>query len=243
MKELTIKKALAGNTYPGRGILMGIHRSNDFLVMAYFIMGRSVNSRNRIFEMDPEDDGMHTEAADPSLLEDPSLVIYSAMKLLDQQVVITNGDQTDTIADFLRAGNTFESALRTRCYEPDPPHFTPRISGLMDFSRSEIRYKLSILKTGDGDETQSQRFFFDYTGKAGLGHLIHTYQGDGDPRLPSFEGEPRAIRIDGSIDQFTERIWEALDPENRVSLMTSFLDRKSGRMNIRITNRHQKAPE
>ena len=235
MKPLDICDILAGNRYPGRGILLG--RSADGLraVAAYFIMGRSENSRNRVFT--PRDGGIVTEAADPSKMTDPSLIIYAPVRVPDPQtLIVTNGDQTDTIYDALEAGGTFDSALRTRTFEPDAPNWTPRISGLLTAGDGRMAYRLSILKSGGGAESV-QRFFYEYPEpRAGEGHLIHTYAGDGDP-LPSFEGEPTRIAIHRQdIDTFAGALWNALDMQNRVSLFVRTVDLQNGQTITRIIN-------
>ena len=236
MKPLDICDILAGNRYPGRGILLG--RSADGLraVAAYFIMGRSENSRNRVFT--PRDGGIVTEAADPSKMTDPSLIIYAPVRVPDPQtLIVTNGDQTDTIYDALEAGGTFDSALRTRTFEPDAPNFTPRISGLLTVDGQGMRYKLAILKSGDGDPDGAQRFFYEYDNpKAGEGHLIHTYQEDSNP-LPSFEGEPVRVAFGcAGIDAFAASLWSALDLQNKVSLFVRTIDLNTGDTETRIIN-------
>ena len=227
-------KELAGNPYPGRGIILGLDATGEKAVAAYFIMGRSVNSRNRIFREVGE--GIRTEALDPAKLTDPSLVIYAPVRVLGNQTIVTNGDQTDTIHDFLAAGKTFEEALATREFEPDGPNFTPRISGLLIQSGESFRYKLSILKTGDGG-LSCRRFTFDYEAPVkGRGHLIHTYSRDGSP-IPSFEGEPKEVELAGGIDEFTESLWQSLDQDNKVALFVRYIDLKSGTAETRIVNK------
>ena len=220
---------LRENPYPGRGILV----SRDLVY--YFIMGRSANSRNRIFVT--TGDGIRTEAYDPAKLEDPSLIIYNPVLTLGKTHIVTNGDQTDTIYDFLQKGKSFEDALRTRTFEPDGPNFTPRISGVVELENN--CYKLSILKSADGDESSTRRYFFDYDApRAGEGHFIHTYEGDGNP-LPSFEGEPTQVKLDGDIDAFTALVWNALNEDNKVSLFTRYIDLESGETETRIVNKNQ----
>lgn len=236
MRLLDIGKELAGNSYPGRGIIIGKSEEGKHAVIAYFIMGRSINSRNRIFVADG--DGLRTEAHDPALLSDPALVIYSPVKVLGDRLIVTNGDQTDTIYDHLKEGKTFEDALRTRTFEPDPPSFTPRISGMLSFTDNDFTYQMSILKTLNGDEAQPQRFFFDYVSSDGLGHFIHTYKEDGNPRIPSFEGEPELITIDGNIDSFTNTLWLNLNEDNRVSLFVRYVDLSTGKCESRIINKN-----
>ena len=236
----TLSQCLAGNEYPGRGIIMGCNQSGTHGVMAYFIMGRSENSRNRIFL--PEEDGLVTAPYDAAKMTDPSLIIYHPVRMFGAHTVVTNGDQTDTIVDYLRKGFTFAESLRTRGFEPDAPNYTPRISGLFHYT-SKSHYKLSILKCDHGDPSAPQRFFFEYAClKPGLGHLIHTYQGNGEP-LPSYEGEPKRISIQGSIDDFTQEVWSCLHPENRVSLYVKYVDLSTGAAERRIINRHGDHPK
>lgn len=235
MKPVDLYEELKGNSYPGRGIVIGKSQDGKSAVTAYFIMGRSVNSRNRVFEAEGEN--LRTRAFDPALLSDPSLVIYFPVRMFDGGMIVTNGDQTDTVYEFLQAGKTFEEALRTRTFEPDPPIFTPRISGILEFSDSGFTYKLSILKSTDGDESYAQRQFFEYEPKAGLGHFIHTYQGDGDP-VPSFEGEPTPVNLSGDIDSFTSGLWENLNEANKVSLFVRYIDLATGKSETRIVNKN-----
>lgn len=236
MKSIDLCEYLAKRSYPGRGIVLG--RSADGLraVIAYFIMGRSENSRNRVFT--PKDGGILTEAADPGKMTDPSLIIYAPVRLSGlHTTIVTNGDQTDTIADALAAGKTFEDALRTRTFEPDAPNFTPRISGMLTVGEVGMGYQLSILKSNDGDAACAQRFFFDYPQPmAGEGHLIHTYVADDDP-LPSFEGEPVRVQVYcADIDQFANTLWNALDLQNKVSLFVRTIDLTNGDTDTRIIN-------
>ncbi len=235
MELKTLKEELGSTAYPGRGILLGRSADGKKAAIGYFIMGRSVNSRNRIFVADG--DGLKTKAFDESKMVDPSLIIYNPVLVLGNTQIVTNGDQTDTIFDFLKDGKTFEDALRTRTFEPDSPNFTPRISGVID-SKSGA-YKLSILKSDCGDEASVQRFFYEYEQpKAGEGHFIHTYMGDGNP-LPSFEGEPQLVAIPNDIDTFTKTVWESLNEENKVSLFTRFIDLETGEIESRICNKHE----
>ncbi|NLD86978.1 MAG: inosine monophosphate cyclohydrolase [Clostridiales bacterium] len=230
---MTIREYLHGNTYPGRGIMLGLHEDGKTAVAAYFIMGRSVNSRNRVFVLEGED--MRTKAYDESKMADPSLVIYYPVRTRDGYTIITNGDQTDTIRDFMADGGTFEQALRTREFEPDPPIFTPRISGIMRFS-GLYGYKLSILKS-DGEGKSCQRYFFEYDSPiAGQAHIIHTYLHDGNP-VPSFEGEPAKIEIGGAIEEVAKELWESLDGNNKVSLFVRFTDIDTGKSETKIINR------
>lgn len=235
MTVRSLREELGATTYPGRGILLGKSADGENFVIAYFIMGRSVNSRNRVFVTDGE--GLRTRAFDESKLTDPSLVIYAPVRVLGGATIVTNGDQTDTVYEFMEQGRSFEDALRSRTFEPDVPNYTPRISGLVEPRHD--RYRLSILKSADGDPSGARRYFYEYDAPmAGMGHFIHTYQGDGDP-LPSFEGEPAAVRIDGEIDAFTDEVWNSLDEENRVSLFTRFIDRTTGETVTRIRNKNQ----
>jgi IMP cyclohydrolase len=234
MKSISLVSALGYNPYPGRGILLGRSEDGKKAVIAYFIMGRSENSTNRIFV--EEGQGIRTEAFDPAKLVDPSLVIYAPVRVFEDTTIVTNGDQTDTIYDYLSQGKTFADALRTRTFEPDEPNYTPRISGVMQ----GFQYKLSILKSATGDPTSVRRYFFEYdTPIAGQGHLLHTYNYNGDP-LPSFEGEPVQVTISGNIDDFTELLWNNLSSVTRVSLFTRFIDVETGETETRIINRNQK---
>ena len=232
-----IPDVLADNTYPGRGIIIG--KSPDGrAVSAYFIMGRSENSRNRIFEL--KEGELFTRPFDPSKVEDPSLIIYAALRCHDDKLVVTNGDQTDTVIDFLKAGKTFEEALKTREFEPDHPNLTPRISAMIDFGEDgdEFSYKISILKSEDEEGRGCSRYTFDYEPREAVGHLIHTYQCDGMP-LPSFEGEPVRVSISDDIDGFTETLWSSLDIDNRISLYVRFTDPKSGESEERLINKNE----
>ncbi len=227
--------ALSATTYPGRGIVIGKSADNKQAVIAYFIMGRSENSRNRVFVEDGE--GIRTQAFDESKMEDPSLIIYAPVRVLDGVTIVTNGDQTDTVYDYLKDGKTKEEALRSRTFEPDAPNYTPRISGVVDNHTGD--YQLSILKSAEGDPAETRRCFFDYTApKAGEGHFIHTYQADGNP-LPSFAGEPTTVTIAGTIDEFTATVWNSLNADNKVSLFTRFIDLATGDTQTRIVNKHQ----
>ncbi len=236
MKAKCLKKEVQGNTYPGRGIIIGKSEDGEHAVIAYFIMGRSENSRNRVFVTDGE--GIRTQAFDPAKVADPSLIIYAPVRVLGNQTIVTNGDQTDTVSDYLKDGKTFEDALRTRTFEPDGPNFTPRISGLVTLENGDFTYKLSILKSADGDETSTRRYFFEYTGpRAKEGHFIHTYQCDGNP-IPSFEGEPTPVTICKDIDFFTNELWENLNKDNKVSLFVRFISLKDGSYETRIVNKN-----
>lgn len=236
MQLKTIEEALKQNSYPGRGILLGKSADGKNAVIAYFIMGRSENSRNRIFV--PDGDGIRTQAYDPAKLSDPSLIIYSPVRVLGDTTVVTNGDQTDTVYEFLQQGKSFADALRTRTFEPDAPNYTPRISGLMHVNK-DFAYRLSILKSAGGNPDSVQRFFFQYNSPvSGQGHLIHTYRCDGNP-IPSFEGEPTLVKVGSDLDAFTNTLWESLNEENKVSLFTRFIDLETGAANTRIVNKNQ----
>ena len=236
MELFDLKKELAENSYPGRGIVIGQSEDGRFAAIAYFIMGRSVNSRNRVFVEDGE--GLRTRAFDPGKLSDPSLVIYAPVRVLGNATVVTNGDQTDTVYDFMKEGKTFEEALCTRTFEPDAPNYTPRISGVVERTDGAFTYKLSILKSGDGDPDAPERFFFVYTPKAGKGHFLHTYRCDGNP-IPSFDGEPTPVKIEGDLDAFTRLVWESLNEDNKVSLFTRFINLETGEWESRIVNKNQ----
>lgn len=230
-------KEISSTTYPGRGIIIGKSADGKKAVIGYFIMGRSENSRNRIFVSEGKD--LKTQAFDPAKLVDPSLVIYAPVRALENAAIVTNGDQTDTIRDFMLEGKTFEEALRTRTFEPDPPNFTPRISGIVELANGDFSYKLSILKSNEGREQSALRFFYEYAQPiAGEGHFIHTYKCDGNP-IPSFEGEPTLININGDIDKFTNDVWNALNEDNKVSLYTRFIDITTGEYTDRIVNKNK----
>ena len=233
---MTIKnlsEELSGCAYPGRGIVAGMSEDGKKAVSAYFIMGRSENSRNRVFV--EENGGIKTQAFDPSKLTDPSLIIYSPVRVINGKTIVTNGDQTDTIYNFIAKGDTFENALQTRTFEPDAPNFTPRISGIVEGDR----YTLSILKSANGNPNAVCRYFFDYQSPlAGEGHFIHTYRCDGNP-IPSFEGEPKKVAVNGDIDTFTESIWNSLNADNKVSLFTRYIDLTTGETQTRICNKNQ----
>ena len=226
---------LKNNPYPGRGIAAGRSADGKKAVSVYFIMGRSVNSRNRIFIEDGE--GIRTEAFDPSKLSDPSLIIYAPVRVLGNTTIVTNGDQTDTVYDGLKKGLSFEQSLRSREFEPDGPNYTPRISCVMDEKDGKYEMAMSILKSDNGDPHSCSRYTFAYDElKPGEGRFIHTYMGDGDP-LPSFEGEPELIGIEGSFDEFASRVWESLNPDNKVSLFVRSIDIESGKYETRIFNK------
>ncbi len=224
---------LAANPYPGRGIVLGETPDGKCSVAAYFIMGRSANSRNRIFVEEP--DGIRTEAYDPSKLEDPSLIIYHPVREMGRGLIVTNGDQTDTILEFLERGLPMEQALRTREFEPDGPNWTPRISGLLSPDGS---YKLSILKSADAEGSGCVRQTFEYPPLPGIGHFLHTYVTDGNP-IPTFQGEPERVAIRGDIDAFTAELWDNLNPQNKISLFVRFTDLETRAFEQRILNVHQ----
>ena len=230
----TVKERLTGNSYPGRGIVLGVTPDGTKSVAAYFIMGRSVNSRNRIFVQEP--DGIRTEAHDPALMKDPHLIIYHPVRQIGQGLIVTNGDQTDTIWEYLAKGESWEAALRTRQFEDDGPNWTPRISGLLAGDGS---YKMSILKSADAQGSACARFFWEYPALPGLGHFLHTYVCDGNPVIPTFQGEPERVSIPQNIDAFTEELWENLDENNKISLFVRYTDLKTGAYERRIINKHQ----
>lgn len=234
---LNIYDELKNNAYPGRGIVLGKSEDGRSAVAAYFIMGRSVNSRNRVFVEDG--DGIRTEAHDPSKLEDPHLIIYAPVRVLGNKTIVTNGDQTDTIYNLMNQQMTFEQSLRCREYEDDAPNFTPRISGIIKKEEGDFNYALSILKSDDGNPDSCQRFTFSYTTPiAGEGHFIHTYMGDGSP-LPSFKGEPKKVGIPNNIDEFTDGLWTSLNEDNKVSLFVRFINLETGETDTRIVNKNK----
>ncbi len=237
MKSLSLEKELRENAYPGRGIILGKSQNGKYAVAAYFIMGRSENSRNRIFVEDGE--GIRTQAFDESKMEDPSLIIYAPVRVLGNKTIVTNGDQTDTIYDLMDRQQTFEQALRTREFEPDAPNYTPRISGIIHLDQGNYNYAMSILKSGNPQGTSCNRFTFAYSDPLpGQGHFIHTYQGDGDP-LPSFAGEPKPVEIPDDCDAFTEMLWNSLNEENKVSLFVRYIDIATGEYTSRIVNKNR----
>ena len=237
MEKLSIEKQLKSNAYPGRGIIIGKSADGAHAVTAYFIMGRSENSRNRVFVEDG--DGIRTEAFDPSKLTDPSLIIYAPVRVLGNKTIVTNGDQTDTVYDLMDKQQTFEQSLRTREFEPDAPNFTPRISGIIHLENGGFNYALSILKSNNGRPEGCNRYTFAYSNPfAGEGHFIHTYMGDGNP-LPSFEGEPEWIGIEGDIDTFTDLLWNSLNEENKVSLFVRYINLEDGTWETRIVNKNK----
>ena len=236
MDKISLFDELGSNAYPGRGIVVGKSADGKYAVTAYFIMGRSVNSRNRVFIEDGA--GIKTKAFDESKMSDPSLIIYSPVRVLGSDTIVTNGDQTDTVYDGLKDGKTFDESLRSRCFEPDGPNFTPRISADMHIANGTYSYQMSILKSDNGNENACLRFNYFYeTPLDGEGHFIHTYKGDGNP-LPSFEGEPKRVAIEGDIDDFTDKVWQSLNEENKVSLFVRFIDIETGMYTTRIINKN-----
>lgn len=237
MKVVDIEKELKENSYPGRGIIIGKTPNGKKAVAAYFIMGRSVNSRNRVFVKDGE--GIRTQAFDPAKLSDPSLVIYAPVRVLGNKTIVTNGDQTDTIYELMDKQQTFEQALRTRKFEPDGPNYTPRISGILHVESGNFNYAMSILKSADGNPESCNRFTFAYEKPlAGEGHFIHTYMHDADP-LPSFEGEPKLVAMENDMETFANRLWESLNPDNKVSLFVRYIDIATGTYETIIKNKNQ----
>ena len=237
MNMLSLANELNSNTYPGRGIVIGKTKDGKKAVTAYFIMGRSNYSRNRVFV--EEGEGIRTQAFDPSKLEDPSLIIYAPVRVLGNKTIVTNGDQTDTIYEGMDKQLTFEQSLRTREFEPDAPNYTPRISGIMHVENGKYNYAMSILKSNNGNPKACNRYTFVYENPvAGEGHFIHTYMHDGNP-LPSFEGEPKLVEINGYIDEFTNMVWTNLNEDNKVSLFVRFIDIETGEYETRIVNKNK----
>jgi len=234
---LSLEQELKSNEYPGRGIVIGRSADGKYAVTAYFIMGRSSNSRNRVFVEDGQ--GIRTEAFDPSKLEDPSLIIYAPVRVLGNKTIVTNGDQTDTIYEGMDKQLTFEQSLRSREFEPDGPNYTPRISGVMHIENGKYNYAMSILKSNNGNPDACNRYTFAYENPvAGEGHFIHTYMQDGNP-LPSFEGEPKLVEMMDDIDAFTELVWNSLNEDNKVSLFVRYIDIATGEYETRIVNKNK----
>jgi IMP cyclohydrolase len=231
-----ISALIAGNPYVGRGIFVGKTPDGAQAITAYFIMGRSDNSRNRVFV--ERDGALFTEPFDPSRVKDPSLIIYAALRQYENKLIVTNGDQTDTVYEGLQAGKSFSEALASRRFEPDGPHFTPRISGMLTFGDGNFTYELSILKSIDEEGSDCARYTFSYPAKAGLGHFIHTYVTDGNP-LPTFQGEPVRVRTLDDIDEFSETLWNALDENNRISLYVRYTDLASGAVSETLVNKNR----
>ena len=234
---ISIEKELKENCYPGRGIMIGRSANGKYAVTAYFIMGRSENSRNRVFIEDA--DGIRTQAFDPSKMQDPSLVIYRPVRVMEDAVIVTNGDQTDTIYELMKEGKTFEESLRTREFEPDAPNYTPRISGLMNIKDGKYDFAMSILKSNNGNPDCCDRFTFTYSNPvAGEGRFIHTYKCDGNP-LPSFEGEPKVVAIPDDIDEFTNLIWNSLNEDNKISLYVRYIDIETKESKVVLLNKNK----
>ena len=242
MKIVSLKDELTQNAYPGRGIVAGLSADGKYAVSAYWTMGRSAGSRNRVFVKEEENgtEVIRTKAFDPTLIAgDPSLIIYAAVRTLGAKTIVTNGDHTDTIFDGLKAGQTFEQSLRSRKYEHDAPNYTPRISSLLDVEGGKYNYAISILKSDIGNPDNTLRFTFTYDApQKGKGHFIHTYMGDGNP-LPSYEGEPTPVAIEGDIDTFTNNIWSWLNEDNKVSLFVRFINIENGKVEERILNKNK----
>jgi len=230
----TMQEYLSNNTYPGRGIVLGVTKDGKKAVAAYFIMGRSVNSRNRVFVQEP--DGIRTQAHDPSKMVDPHLIIYHPVREAGRGLIVTNGDQTDTIWEYLAKGESWEAALRTRQFEDDRPNWTPRISGIQ---ANDGSYKMSILKAADEEGAACARFFYEYPATPGLGHFLHTYVCDGNPVIPTFQGEPERTVIPDCIECFTKELWENLNADNKISLFVRYTDIESGKYEQRIINKHE----
>ena len=229
----SLAQKLSNNTYPGRGIVLGVSPDGKNAVAIYFIMGRSVNSRNRVFVQEP--DGIRTEAFDPSLMKDPHLIIYHPVRQTGSGLIVTNGDQTDTIWEYLSKGESWEAALRTRIFEDDGPNWTPRISGIQAKDGS---YKMSILKSADAEGSACTRLFYEYPALAGLGHFIHTYVCDGNPVIPTFQGEPERVALLDDIDQMSELVWNNLNENNKISLFVRYTNLQTGVYEQRILNKH-----
>ncbi len=238
MQKLNLTTELSANTYPGRGIIVGRSEDKKHAVMAYFIMGRSENSRNRVFVK--EHSCVYTKPADSSKVLDPSLIIYAPVRIYKKTHIVTNGDQTDTIYDALRQGQSFDKALRTRTFEPDAPHFTPRISATVKVKDGEMKCKMSILKSGLAGGTTTIRNFYEYSNlPAGEGRFIHTYRANEVP-LPSFWGEPLTVDISGDIDKFANNIWKSLNDDNKISLFVRYINLKTGKHKQKIINKYER---
>ena len=241
MAMISLEQELQSNSYPGRGIILGRSADGKHAVAAYFIMGRSENSRNRIFV--PDGTGLKTQAYDESKCTDPSLIIYSPVRVLGNKTIVTNGDQTDTIYEALDHQFTFEQGLRARQFEPDAPNYTPRISGIIRCEKGSFNYALSILKSAEGNPDSCQRFTYSYENPlAGQGHFIHTYVGDGNP-LPSFTGEPKLVSIPDDIDGFTQLLWSNLNPDNKISLFVRYINPEDQSAVTKIVNRYGSEPK
>ena len=232
----SFQQVVENNEYVGRGVLLGKPPDGTKAVTAYFIMGRSENSRNRVFRAEGDDIVIYP--FDESKVEDPSLIIYHPLRVYENKLVVTNGDQTDTIWEGLKEGKCFRQSLKSREFEPDAPNWTPRISGMITFENGDMTYQMSILKSGDAEGTFCNRFTYDYGSKAGLGHLIHTYMGDGNP-LPTFQGEPHRLATTDDIDAFTQEIWTSLNPDHLISLYVRYTDLETGKYECRLINKHE----
>lgn len=231
----SVGDAVRGNSYVGRGIVIGKSERARYAAVAYFIMGRSANSRNRVFV--ERDGALFTEPYDASQVQDPSLIIYAALRTYENRLIVTNGDQTDTVYNALKAGGSFTGALATRAFEPDSPNFTPRISGMLTFEGGDFTYDMSILKSADPAGTACNRYTFSYAALPGLGHFIHTYVCDGNP-IPTFQGEPERVAIPDDMDAFTEELWDALDADNKISLYVRYVDLATGETRNRLINKN-----
>lgn len=231
-----IDKLISGNEYVGRGIVIGKTENASHAAVAYFIMGRSQNSRNRVFTN--KNGEIFTEPFDVSKVEDPSLIIYAALRTIDNKLIVTNGDQTDTIYDGIRDGKTFSASLTSRAFEPDAPNLTPRISGMLTFANGDFDYEMSILKSADAIGSKCNRYTFSYDPLPGLGHFIHTYVCNGDP-IPTFQGEPERVKIPNDIDEFTNSLWNSLDESNKISLYVRYIDLASGKYDDRMINKNK----
>ena len=235
-EKLPISAILKGNSYVGRGIVLGLTEDGKKAVAAYFIMGRSANSRNRVFTVKQGE--VFTEPFDVSKVEDPSLIIYAAIRRHENRLIVTNGNQTDTIYDGLKAGKSFSESLTTREFEPDAPNLTPRISGILYLKKGDFNYEMSILKSADEVGSACNRYTFSYPSIAGLGHFIHTYVCDGNP-IPTFQGEPERMQIPDSIDEFTNELWSALDEDNKISLYVRYIDLETNAVENRMINKNK----
>lgn len=232
----TMGELIKGNAYVGRGIVVGKTADEKKAAVAYFIMGRSENSRNRVFSI--ENGEVFTKPFDESKVEDPSLIIYAALRSIDNKLIVTNGDQTDTIYDFIKDGKSFEASLETREFEPDAPNFTPRISAMLDMGEGDFTYKMSILKSADEEGSACSRYSFSYPSLAGIGSFIHTYVCDGNP-IPTFQGEPERVAVPNDIDEFTADIWDNLNEQNKISLYVRFIDLENGQYEERMINKNK----
>ena len=236
MEIRNLENELNSLAYHGRGIIIGKSADSKRAVTAYFIMGRSENSRNRVFVKDEE--GIKTKAFDESKVEDPSLIIYYAVREYENKLIATNGDQTDTIYNFLKENKGFKCALKTREFEPDAPNFTPRISGMVTYKDNDFTYEMSILKSIDEVGSKCARYHFDYPSVNGLGHFIHTYENDGNP-IPTFQGEPERVKISGTIEEFTDKVWNSLNQNNKISLYVRYTNLQSGEITEKIVNKNK----